>query len=96
MSDLIDREALQHRLAELMSSSEGNENIGVYKALKEVNWIPSIDAVEVVRCVECKYYPEKDCFGNDCCNTFLHHSTVLVPRKPTDYCSHGKRKEDKQ
>ena len=51
------------------------------------------EQAEIVRCSECQHYPEKDCFGNDCCNMFVRHNTVLIPRKLTDYCSYGERRE---
>ena len=49
---------------------------------------PAIDAVEVVRCKECRHY------DHGCCVVMRykddHH---IIGVKPTDYCSYGERKE---
>lgn len=49
---------------------------------------PTVDAVEVVRCRECKH-----------CDPENHHcdhpmsTAAPLSRKPDDFCSYGKRKE---
>nr|DAL45685.1 MAG TPA_asm: hypothetical protein [Caudoviricetes sp.] len=45
--------------------------------------IPTVDAVPVVRCKECKWA------GGD----FVCYRGVMVQHKPEDFCSYGKRKE---
>lgn len=47
---------------------------------------PSVDAVEVVRCRECKYLMFSDCYG-ECSKGYLG----IV--RPDDFCSYGERKE---
>ena len=49
---------------------------------------PTVDAVEVVRCWECKHCDPE----NHHCD---HHMGTAAPlmRKPDDFCSYGKRKE---
>lgn len=66
---------------------------GQYEFMKRViEEEPTVDAVEVVRCKDCKYYDEyKECsgipiYGNSGGCGFL--ST-----EPDDYCSYGERKE---
>ena len=44
---------------------------------------PTVDAVPVVRCRECKHYD-----GKWMCKIF-----GVPSRKPDDFCSHGERKE---
>ncbi|MDB7955314.1 hypothetical protein [Flavonifractor plautii] len=49
--------------------------------------LPTIDAVSVVRCRECKYYKPEEYF-----------SPCVLPQglecaKPDDFCSYGQRKE---
>ena len=51
--------------------------------------IPTVDAVPVVRCRECKHRKYDDIFGMLWCN--LDSCTKRV--KPYDFCSHGERKE---
>ena len=49
---------------------------------------PTVDAVEVVRCLECKHCDPE----NHHCD---HHMGTAAPlrRKPDDFCSYGERKE---
>lgn len=49
---------------------------------KELRYVPTVDAVEVVRCKDCFY---RD--GNAC-----DYSAVYV--RPNGYCQWGRRKED--
>lgn len=57
------------------------------RALKD---IPAVDAVEVVRCRECKY-----CHIEDEYEAWCHGGLPAVLTRATeDFCSHGKRRED--
>ena len=47
-----------------------------------------IDAVPVVRCLECKHYDPE----NHHCDHYMGTSAPLR-RKPDDFCSYGERKE---
>lgn len=51
-----------------------------------VNCCPTVDAVEVVRCRDCKHYDETDSFN--CKFAFMKL------KRPDDFCSYGERKED--
>lgn len=46
-----------------------------------VSEMPTIDAVEVVRCKDCKYWNNGDCYR-------------LELSRPDDFCSYGERKEE--
>ena len=52
--------------------------------------IPTIDAVPVVRCLECKHCDPE----NHHCD---HHMGTAAPlrRKPDDFCSYGEKRRDK-
>ena len=54
----------------------------------DVEEMPTVDAVEVVRCRECKHCDPE----NHHCD---HHMGTAAPlrRKPDDFCSYGERKE---
>ena len=54
-------------------------------AFDEIDSAPTIDAVPVVRCVDCKHYLDEDQKGCD-----LTYSII----KPSDYCSYGERRSD--
>ena len=47
---------------------------------------PTVDAVEVVRCWECKYHEDTDVTG------FKHGCLLSKTVRYNDFCSYGKRK----
>lgn len=67
----------------------GNKHFinGIETVLEYAEQLPTVDAVPVVRCRECKYYKpdELEC-GCD-------FAGGLPYVKPDDFCSYGKRKE---
>ena len=71
--------------------SYGFDNDGVLlipmgDVIRSIKKAPIIDAVEVVRCFECKYIMFSDCYGE--CGK--GHMGVV---RPDDFCSRGERKE---
>ena len=56
---------------------------GIRKALRCIEQAPTIDAVPVVRCRECKHYDGK----------WMCKISGVPSRKPNDFCSYGERKE---
>ena len=50
---------------------------------------PTVDAVPVVRCRQCKYRKYDDIFGMIWCN----HDSCTKRVKSDDFCSYGERKE---
>lgn len=52
---------------------------------------PAVDAVEVVRCRECKHYDTADFDGNILCGCTLH--SAMLDITPDSFCSYGERKE---
>lgn len=64
--------------------------------LGEINYAPAADAVEVIRCKDCKWYkeskllaPDKFCFRlKDGNGNHVGYNFV-----PNDFCSHGERKD---
>ena len=77
--DLISREALKKRLGDLHFQNYGNAIMAVMEA-------PAVDAVEVVRCRDCKHLMFSDCYGE--CGE--GHMGIV---SPDDFCSYGRRKE---
>ena len=53
--------------------------------------IPTVDAVPVVRCRECKHYATADFDGNTLFGCTLH--SAIVDITPDSFCSYGERKE---
>ena len=56
--------------------------------MRDIDDAPTVDAVEVVRCRECKHCDPE----NHHCD---HHMGTAAPlrRKPDDFCSYGERKD---
>lgn len=51
--------------------------------------LPRADAVEVVRCGECRKYVE-----GHCCRSMCGGSYEPFPMKPSDFCSYGERRAE--
>lgn len=75
MSRLIDADKLERQ------EYWGNERCFDYVDAEDIDNAPTVDAVEVVRCKDCKHE-----FGGSCilCG--------FQKRKPDDFCSYGERK----
>ena len=56
---------------------------GILKAVGRIDEAPTVDAVEVVRCENCRWWKTKACIYH------LHG----VDRKSNDFCSDGDRKD---
>lgn len=68
----------------------GNERCFDYVDAEDIDNAPTVDAVEVVRCKDCKHYDLGVCLkiysnGNA-------HPEAWQPRRPEDFCSYGDRK----
>ena len=67
------------------------ENIFIDAIIDEIDNAPDVDAVEVVRCKDCKYYEHPEYYGGgtkDVCRTFKRQT------KEDDFCSYGERKDN--
>ena len=90
--------AVEKRLVDLNSVIEQLENEWGYEGIREDLYkLPTVDAVEVVRCKDCKFCEQgKTVFGNEyfeCnCEEFLDEC-IGVPVYPDDFCSYGERRE---
>ena len=57
---------------------------------EDIRKAPTVDAVEVVRCKDCKHYVETDLWCNlNCCVGDSHANWY-----PEDFCSYGERKDN--
>lgn len=90
---LIDANALVDKLEDLKSKLYGWEdyNTGVDSAVYQTENAPTVDAVEVVRCKDCKHYALwEDSETRMTCSIV----TGLMNNKPDDFCSYGERKDN--
>ena len=102
MSDLIERQAAidaieevdwyhQNKNKDMVSGANSSEHQAWYRAediYQALERQPTVDAVEVVRCKDCKYY-DGEC-PYPVCN--YHEGNV----NETDFCAWGERKENEQ
>ena len=95
----IDADALYKFIQDQMEKETGAYTRGKNKAFNIVKSAlhnecatPTIDAVPVVRCKDCRYQATDKIFGNCWCN----HDLGVKKVKPDDFCSYGKRKDGDQ
>lgn len=82
---LIDADKLERQ------EFDGEEACFDYVDAEDIDNAPTVDAVEVVRCKDCKHYGMGVCLkiysdGNV-------HAAAWQKRKPDDFCSYGERKD---
>ena len=85
MARLIDADALIDE-----ANSDGAYG---YVDAKQISEAPTIDAVEIVRCRDCKHYKpqKKSAHWENRANYCNRIVTIKV--QPYDFCSHGEQKE---
>ena len=66
-------------MADLESNYENS------KLQEEIKRLPTVDAVEVVRCKDCKYYSDMGCYKTTSLDNF---------RSKDHYCAFGEGRED--
>ena len=81
---------------------ENGENEYVYDTnaiLDSIDSQPTVDAVEVTRCRDCKYYCQDKINGEICRHPELDFDIECydhwINTKPDDFCSHGEKRRDK-
>ena len=87
---LIDANRTRYELNVLYCDSRGEIREGVDDAIHIVNLMPTVDAVEVVRCKDCKYRHATYSGKNYFCNLWDSRDSV----KDSDFCSYGDRKDN--
>ena len=89
---LIDADALRAEIQEYVLPITTNNLMGAadayYRILHLLDGAPTIDAVPVARCKECRYCAYDEIFGQYWCNRM--NATYKV--KPDDFCSYGECK----
>ena len=83
MNELIKREDAINAVAELQGIAQSKAELtGISNAWKRIKALPTVDAVQVVRCKDCIEYRE----SVGACHYFNYE-----PTDEMDFCSHGIR-----
>ena len=57
--------------------------------------MPTVDAVPMIRCKDCKYYrADGDCWHEWDNDGRIYYQSIINEPNPDDYCSRAKRKEE--
>ena len=84
---LTERDKIPYELVSEKPFKHGNSmRGGIRKALRCIEQAPTIDAVPVVRCRECKHH-------HDCDTHFCDALGMDCPDDSEFFCSYGERKE---
>ena len=73
--------------------------VGITRSLvnQYIDEAPTVDAVPVVRCLDCKYYFQDEIYGEICRHPELDFEIECYDHwiniKHDDFCSYGKRKD---
>ena len=95
MSDYISRQTVID-MFQRQAYDDWNQGTGTTwanafsEAADMIENLPSADAIEVVRCKDCKHY---DLFNNGCNGMCLRHIDAFEVFYPDDFCSYGERKD---
>ena len=93
MSDLISRQAVLDYPIRLDHYDEEHGNrhfvLGIESVMEYVEYLPSADAVEVVRCMNCIYGEER--IEDYRCRKLDEDWDIRF--SPTHFCSYGRRRE---
>lgn len=80
---LIDADKLTE-LCDIMSDKCCGDGEDVWNQFRTVvEWSPRVDAVPVIRCIECKHS-----------DVYNHCTRLSIWNKPEDFCSYGERIEE--
>ena len=83
---LIDAKPLMQNGWHLVRTGESN----TFLASMSLADVPTVDAVEVVRCKDCKHYLLPQGF---CKHDRHDYQTMSVVQEDDDFCSYGERRE---
>lgn len=96
MAKLIDAEALLleiERVRQEFNTGYPRKSLSRKDTIGIINTAPTIDAVAVVRCRECKIKDTEDCPMSECVESTPSNGFVWKTDHKAQYCSYGKAKE---
>ena len=98
---LIDAEPIKKFIVDGLNNTDLKKAFGhdAIEILTEIEFAHTVEAVEVVRCSECKHWDEiEDTCGGGYCN---HRCWFVLDAEPpivnhSDFCSYGERRTDNE
>lgn len=96
MTRLIDADALKEHIKQYTIHSGIQVSLDRY-ALKVIEEEPTVDAVPVIRCKDCKHVSIVDCYAKHGKYVTFYTCTrnnVGIDMNADDYCSKGRRKDE--
>ena len=87
---LIDADALYTMLVKKHDFGELSAKGAIRCAAEQ----PTVDAVPVIRCKDCKYYRDGDCWHERENDRWIYYQSIIEEPNPDDYCSLAERKEE--
>jgi hypothetical protein len=94
---LIDADDLAAKIMmeapDLMDGGSSITKAFILAMVKTRSVTPTIDAVQVVRCKDCKYWSESEIYRYRVCNRWKHQISNFAT-SPDWFCRDGKRKSD--
>lgn len=92
-NDLISRSAIVEKLRAKSNEWRGSYTGDAYAtAARMVSKEPAVDAVEVCRCKDCKYYETAHSSLLGEITVCTGQGDMRIAKKPTDFCSYGERR----
>ena len=86
---LIDANTLLRHKRKMSGADFGGEFWDEAVLASDIKNAPTVDAVPVVRCKDCKHYEiHKPKVLENC-----ERNGYIIPMKPDDFCSYGERKD---
>ena len=88
---LIDADRLSEAIYDNVSAPYEEAVCAKEDCLTEIYAAPTVDAVPVVRCKDCKHWKFAQHINDNLCHRF--DGDPWIPTEPNDFCSQGERKE---
>ena len=93
---LIDANALKWKLGETADKYD-SDYLFFDVISDEIDNAPTVDAVEVVRCKDCKSWEQYNACDGTKPHRCMNHDAIFYKRtKPDDFCSYGERRTDNE
>lgn len=86
MAEYIERKALKYEMTEAMCGTGYQQ-----WAIDVIDRLPTVDAVEIVRCKDCKHYLNDTPYCQSYRKGYCEWDNMIKPKH--HFCSRGERKE---